>query len=224
MSLQFGSGSVLLRGAAKPASVIPDSAVHQWPFDEGSGTSLADAIGSADGTLTGATWVSDSSSVGGWRLSFDGIDDEAEWTVDISQYSEWMYSFTVQAGLEFNDYGWVFEESGSFGEIGLRYDSEFQVGNGSGVVSAQATTNVFDGNKHRVACFVVENSEIGIAVDGVVEDTTSFGTVGPVSTTLHMGYHERLGNYSGLDADNPLIYTDSSQQTIDDDLALQPWT
>jgi len=44
MSLQFGSGSVLLRGAAKPATVIPDSVVDNFEeiLYEDEGNSLSD--------------------------------------------------------------------------------------------------------------------------------------------------------------------------------------
>jgi len=58
---------------------LPGSAVHQWKFDEGSGTTATDSIGSNDGTINGATFTSDANLVGGFGLDFDGND-----TVDYS--------------------------------------------------------------------------------------------------------------------------------------------
>lgn len=52
---------------------IPDSGgTHQWDHGEGTGSTLADSIGSLDGAINGATWV----SVGqGYFLDYDGGDD-----------------------------------------------------------------------------------------------------------------------------------------------------
>jgi len=47
---------------------------HQWSFDEGSGTTAADYIGSLDGTLNGPSWIS-GKGVGDYHLDFDGADD-----------------------------------------------------------------------------------------------------------------------------------------------------
>jgi hypothetical protein len=56
-------------------SAIPDSGDHQWYVDEGSGSTLNDAIGSVSATINGATWEADSAAVGNQRLSHDGTDD-----------------------------------------------------------------------------------------------------------------------------------------------------
>jgi len=58
--------------------VIPDSIVHRWPADEGSGSTLRDAVGSEDLTANFSTWVSGSQFQGGAALDYDGIDDKAE--------------------------------------------------------------------------------------------------------------------------------------------------
>ena len=54
---------------------IPDAITNQWKFDEGSGTTLNDAEGSVSATLQGGTWQSDSGSVGGYRIDFEGSGD-----------------------------------------------------------------------------------------------------------------------------------------------------
>jgi hypothetical protein len=64
---------------------IPEQAIHYYPMDEGSGSTLADAVGSADFTTNGGvTWVSDSRYTGGVAPSFDGTDDYAQGSPDLS--------------------------------------------------------------------------------------------------------------------------------------------
>lgn len=60
--------------AGNPAiSSSAGSAGAYWNFDEGSGTSVHDAWGDNDGTISGATWTNDGRF--GKALSFDGSDD-----------------------------------------------------------------------------------------------------------------------------------------------------
>jgi hypothetical protein len=52
----------------------PAKLVAHWKFDEGSGTTTADASGNgSSGTLQGPTWVT--GKAGAWALRFDGVDD-----------------------------------------------------------------------------------------------------------------------------------------------------
>jgi hypothetical protein len=207
---------------------VPSSAVHQWRYDEGSGSTVVDNIDNADGTFVGApTRVSDSSAVGEEKISFDGVDDRIDFTVDIGQFSEWMLSFTIETtgtfGQEDRVMGWG--EDGSRGEIYARNDPiEWNAGDGNGGFTATASTDVYDGTKHRVSCFVDENNEIGIAVDGSVEGTTSFGTVGPVSNRMFCAYFERNNVFMDVTVDHPIIYLDRSQPVIDQDFAIQPYS
>jgi hypothetical protein len=59
---------------------IPDSVTNQWPWNEGSGTTLNDAVGGINATLNGGTWVSDNGSEGGYHIDFNGSSDN--WTTD----------------------------------------------------------------------------------------------------------------------------------------------
>jgi hypothetical protein len=64
--------AVLLVAAAVTAQQYPAGMLSYWRFDEGSGTTAYDAVGSNDGTINGANWVD---GVTGKGLSFDGVDD-----------------------------------------------------------------------------------------------------------------------------------------------------
>jgi hypothetical protein len=50
----------------------PPPSVSHWKFDEGSGTTAYDSVGTNDGTVYGATWTT--GQING-ALSFDGVDD-----------------------------------------------------------------------------------------------------------------------------------------------------
>jgi len=53
-----------------------NDAIHAWRFDEGSGTTVADDINSADGTINGDNmWLSDTKYVDDYALTSDGTDD-----------------------------------------------------------------------------------------------------------------------------------------------------
>ena len=89
-----------LRGSLRNVSVgidaIPDSAIHQWAFDEGSGSTATDSAGDNDLSISGASWVSNGFE-GGFALDFDGTDDNATGSF-ISQLTgdnEFSFAFTV---------------------------------------------------------------------------------------------------------------------------------
>jgi hypothetical protein len=50
---------------------IPDSVIHHWPADEGSGTTLTDNVGSNDISLSFDRWRSDTAFEGGTAPDFD---------------------------------------------------------------------------------------------------------------------------------------------------------
>lgn len=59
-------------------SAIPDSVIHRWPTTAGSGTTLTDGVGNADGTINGATWTASADTTGGYGLDYDGTDEFTE--------------------------------------------------------------------------------------------------------------------------------------------------
>ena len=91
---QFYSAGIL--------NAIPDSVDNQYPIDEGSGTTLFDDVGSEDGTISGATWVSDSASVGGQHLSFDNTNDIVSFATSAWDYAA-SSSFSVTAHVNPDD-------------------------------------------------------------------------------------------------------------------------
>lgn len=78
-----------------PIPEIPDSVVHRWTHDEGSGSTLADSEGSQDGTITGPSYTTNSKQ-GSHALSY--ITDDYVNLGAIPFYS----TFTVMGWVYFN--------------------------------------------------------------------------------------------------------------------------
>ncbi len=75
---------------------IPDSGVFRYNFEEGSGNTVYDSWNNNDGSISGATFSTDS-KVDSYSLSFDGSDDY----VDVPDMSGRSYSsFSVGAWVK----------------------------------------------------------------------------------------------------------------------------
>lgn len=85
-------------------SDIPDVGDYQWPFTEGRGSTLSPSRGEVTATISdGVTWVSDSTSFGGYHLSHNGVG--GVWSTDSSVLT-----------TPFSVGGWVrFDDMSSFG-------------------------------------------------------------------------------------------------------------
>jgi len=77
------------------AAACPSGIVSYWNFDEGSGSTAADSVGTSPRTIHGATWTS--GKVGS-ALAFDGVDDSAgQYGVDgFPRFSGILDTFTTE--------------------------------------------------------------------------------------------------------------------------------
>jgi len=95
-SIRLGDGSEISEVRTGAGDVVfsaapPDSGgAHQWNTDEGSGTTWGDSIGSLDGSIVSASWVTGSVGAGGAYLSFDGSDDYIDIPNSASKFSHWI--------------------------------------------------------------------------------------------------------------------------------------
>jgi len=68
--------AILLFAYSASAAVVTNGLVSWWKFDETSGTTAADSAGSNAGTVTGATWTTDTAgAASSGALYFDGDND-----------------------------------------------------------------------------------------------------------------------------------------------------
>lgn len=74
-----GDGTILWSAESGPPA--PVGTPYIWyPIDEGSGTLVADNVGTHDATNNGAAWTEDANRIGGWWLNGNGTSDYIETT------------------------------------------------------------------------------------------------------------------------------------------------
>ena len=56
--IRTGDGRILFDGVAIPDSALTQNADHIWYMDEGSGSTVADSVGTEDGTISESVWSS----------------------------------------------------------------------------------------------------------------------------------------------------------------------
>ena len=198
-----------LRGSLRNVSVgmgaIPDSAIHQYPTDEGSGTTLGDNVGSADGTISGASWDDTEGGKGGWVLDYDGDDDQtdissaADRQLDALTLSTWVKVQTDEAGP-----GVV--ALGEFGQdevalLNIQGDGEIRFVMQVDGSQESVTTN-FNPNEWQyvVGSFDV-NDNLRIYINGSLEASASHSySRGPDVSGLGKRIGDRGGGGSEIDA------------------------
>jgi len=217
-------------------SAISGSVVHQHPFDEGSGATVTDKIGSIDGTLsTGASWASDPDLKGGFGVDTDSSDgvslDSRPGTVSDSE----SHSIAITVDKD--------TSTGSTGEV------PFHFSNGSWAVAIimGATQDTIQGGVFDGSSFIEtrEHPEpsppyrirLGIGYDGSssVELRLNANTGSPSSAfgvSLEAGATYGADSDGGNDAkpinngviDNPIIYSELlSDNQWQKDYNNQPW-
>jgi arabinan endo-1,5-alpha-L-arabinosidase len=99
---------------------------HLWKLNDGSGSTATDSVGSADGTVSGATWTDDAVQGGG--LSFDGSDDQVTCGNNLLDTSG---SFSVAAWVKLDSHGngWqtaVCQEGTNVAPFYLQYSNDIE--------------------------------------------------------------------------------------------------
>lgn len=221
---------------------IPCSARNRWKYDEGSGSTVADSIGSADGTITGATWIS-GTYIGDYALDFDGTDDY----VDVGELgsfgssldTDWSLSLTIEGDI------------GGGGRLvsvhNANDDTVWQLGlGGNNVLRVRMrdqngdeirveTDDSMDSSKHRIVVVKSSNSADGVDVyvDDEIQGTVmqldeSFSDPSNFDSSVVHGARNVGGSvdlYYGGIIDDPIVYSDSlTRQQVSEDYDRQPWS
>lgn len=210
---------------------VPDSAIHRYKLDEGSGTTATDSIGSLDATLntdnvwTSGTWVGDNA------VSMDGTDDNG----DIGNVSavEGETEVWIAATINVTDASlssgqnafYQGDSSSGTDNIGINV---FE-GNVRFLVDADSTiylgTSISSNTTYRVlGRYDGSNQEIWI--NGTKANSTS-QSGGVNSTTAPLSIGSRAGEdsyYEGIIDDCVIGVGTISDQEIQDDYDRQPWS
>jgi hypothetical protein len=218
-----GDGTILY--SAEPA--IPDSGVSRWKYEDDSDTSTAiDSWGTEDGSISGATYTTDS-QVGTYALSFDGADDS------VGPFTNSAYSFTNNFSLS----AWVkintdetrnpilvkgFDRAVdsnvdySLTVGGDRYQIKVSDGSNSDKVNISGnTTGVW---KH--LCGTYDGSQLKLYIDGVEEGSVSSSINIADNWDLYHGFStssKGTSYFNGI-IDDPRIYSKALTATEADNL------
>jgi alpha-tubulin suppressor-like RCC1 family protein len=199
-----GSGWVGAGGFGIPVGTtiaVPTSGlIAYWPFNEGAGTSAADATGNGNtGTLTnGPTWVT--GKVGAYAVNFDGVNDvvdagSAAIIDDIAQKTicAWIYPRAPLTGDNV-----VISKEASDGNGGFRMYSS-----GNGVVTfgrnwAESGADT-DYSQWTHSCMTDNGTVVKLYKNGILATTytgTGWGTFGSdAAATLRIGRSSANANH-----------------------------
>jgi len=187
-------------GRALTQSVIPDSVVHHYDFEEGSGSTAVDREGDDDGSINGAAYVTDAPK-GEYALSFetdDYVSFPQELPAGAATTALWVKINSHKANHSLlnqweggGSESWIFEVnddgSGSHVSISVTVD-------GAMYTASTPDGSLSTGTQYHIAAAHDPSSgELTIFLDGSVSETVSTPSSDRVSTTNPL----ELGKQSG---------------------------
>jgi hypothetical protein len=170
---------------ARTFASLPASARNRWKADFGSGTTINDDVGTADATLNGGSWVSDSNAQGDYKLSLDGTSDYIGLTklgnFGSNLTTDWAFAVTIDTTTTPSGGAVLGAQSSSDGSGGTAGDAttirnnaiddttlDFNMtdqGNDTlNVETSSLDSNFSDGNKHRYVYNKTSNSASGLEI------------------------------------------------------------
>lgn len=219
----------------------PDGIVHQWDISEGSGSSVYDKVGSVNGSISNASWVSDSQSKGNYKIYFDGSSDGNSDYIDFSTVpssisgnpssSNFTIAVTIEDIPSMNSGGCIWQWYDGSNTYTLSIDNNGRLGFGHKQTAGYGTAvdkSKLSSGKKRVQA-VIDSGTFRIAIDGTeYSDNFSPKDVGSSPGDMRMGATQDIIRDSQsiqTYIDNPTVYDSSlSISELDDDYKSQPWT
>jgi len=215
---------------------IPSSAIHRYKLDEGSGTTATDSIGSRDGTINNASYVSGNFQ-GGFALDFDGATTSVVFgppvlsgsgaigitvVFDDTQSTQYIVSGGQQSNNPIS-YQLIIRDSQDHLEI-LTFD-------GSNNVFSSVSMSQFNTTDKFRILFQSDGNEFEIYSNGVLVSTVDSSGNGflNLNTTAALGAQVKGGSFltNRFDGklDDMIIYsTDLTASEIQQDFDAQPWS
>jgi len=209
-------GDIIFNAFGLTASRFENNVTGYWHFDEGTGTSTADASGNgASGTLTnGPTWQSGSNCKAGGCLSFDGTDDyvlgvDLEFTTVMSGSIWAKFNNVTAQQIFFNqtdisriEYQLQMQGSGNSSKFRIRVDA------GAGADIIDSTTQAQTGQWYHLA-WTYDGTDLKLYVNGVEEtnvvQNTGSGSIYDSNTSFRIGGRSD-GFFMNGSADEVRIY------------------
>jgi len=233
------ASEVLAPDGSRVFPAIPDSAVSQFRFDDGSGTTLTNVFsGQPDATINGPDFVADSDLVGAFGLDFVAANNDF---VEINSNYGFVdgskdFSFAITINLDNASADEVIWS----GSDGSNYIFSVNV---SANTSGDIAAGYFNGSN-----FVYERSispanpqsrlRLGVAFDNTNDDADLFingsqlsdsadsgGVNGSLTSGNYIGAKTNDLDFTDMVADNPIWYDDLLTETeFGQDYDAQPWS
>lgn len=233
-------------GVVKLATGIPDSAIHQYKLDEGSGSTAADSIGDNDLAISGASWYSNGFT-GGYALDFDGTDDEAvgDYIPECGGESAFSIAFTLDldkcgdrdADDTKTEILQNMKNSDRDDSIGISFGNDDSTVGDIEVDLRDGDSNRVDGRLYDVSdesglirvVYTWDGSGTGNMYVDTVEDSTGgaspAGNITGVSGGSMTFASTDGGEYGDVALDNVIFYdSELTSSEVQDDYDAQPWT
>jgi hypothetical protein len=213
--VRTGAGDVLF-------SAIPDSGISRWEYEDDTDTSTAnDSWNGYPGTITGASFVSDS-ALGSLAIDCDGIDD----LIDFSDISEVDNAGQMSATTRIkpdntSSFQYVFgkdepasRSSGwslNISDTGAIRADMHDGSNFNRVTGSTLTTNTY---YMLTQVIDLNNSEMRLYLDGSPDGSTSISNA-PASTTTPVKIADNLGGFGYFDGtvDDSRLYSKALSDT-----------
>jgi len=148
---------------------IPDSVVNRVPFTEGSGTTAAATVGSADVTLNnGGDWISSGEFRGGTTAEFGASGEDGQW----SPYTNIPITITTRVRIDpnglpspFFNYIYYFQGSGDSGAglVGTPNSNEWIAADNNATNTARVGDSL-NGGDVRILAYRLRSSEMRLDV------------------------------------------------------------
>jgi len=107
---------------------LPASAVNQYKFDEGSGSTAFDSIGSLDLNNNGMNYVSDADFVGGFSVEDNGSFFNGSRNPTLDRNNNFSFAVTIVPDAFSNNGCVVYNGDGSFNRFIMTTDAELVAG------------------------------------------------------------------------------------------------
>jgi len=205
-------------------TAIPDSVVHHYHFDEGSGTTATDSEGAADATVSGATYTTDSLA-GSHALSFDGSNDYVQLPFgDVLSNGDFTFIVGGQTTNSTDNNMALSNNSGQSGRFDFRFfhtsfgGPQLFLDGLSRALSASVT--VTDGVYHTIALRRSGNT-YDLLVDATVEDSLTEAVTPDNTVDYKIGSSASAGSeVMDGELDEAAF---ASEALTDQEIANHPW-
>lgn len=238
--MPIGASRVSRRRRRLP-DAIPDSAIYHWPFDERGDGTVTELLEGEDGTAQGTTNISNNWWEG-YAERGDGSDDDiavSELPALASLFeSNFAFAITLVSADDSNHIAGNAASpriltGGSAADTSNKFAIQL-TDSDANQFTIESSTDVFTGDKIRVAGWMENgwnsnSDEVHFYVNGsketaiIITDESPSGAPSSLGDNFHF-FSATEQQYTDADLDNPIVYENPTENELEDDYNIQPWS